>query len=195
MTAATDHHPADEILRALSDQFDELTHLVDGLDEVGWSSPSRCEGWTLSDVVLHLAQTNDLAIASAEGRFAEVVQEFADRIVEGLAAAGITSAGECCHARVPHRRFCRAPGAGGTRADRRRGIPAMDGHNGPLARRLDRQRSELSGSVGGRRPLGADAGHDTAGRDLDPYRRHRRRTGRDLRPDADRVLELMRTYA
>jgi uncharacterized protein (TIGR03084 family) len=56
---------------------------------------SRCEGWTVADVVLHLAQTNELAVASAEGRFAEAlaqltggagpaasVDDGADRMVE-----------------------------------------------------------------------------------------------------------------
>ncbi len=72
-----------DILHALNEQFDELAHLVEGLDEVGWNCPSGCEGWTLADVMLHLAQTNDLAIASAEGRFDAVVEEFANRAFPG----------------------------------------------------------------------------------------------------------------
>lgn len=38
-----------------------------------WDRPSPCEGWTAGDVVLHVAQTNEMARASAEGRFAELV--------------------------------------------------------------------------------------------------------------------------
>jgi uncharacterized protein (TIGR03084 family) len=37
-----------------------------------WHRPSRCTEWTVSDVVLHLAQTDELAIASFEERFHEV---------------------------------------------------------------------------------------------------------------------------
>ena len=40
-----------------------------------WERPSRCEGWSAADVVLHVAQTNEMAIASAEGRFADYLTE------------------------------------------------------------------------------------------------------------------------
>jgi len=65
-----------EIVGALRDQFDELERIVTDLDEGGWQGPSGCAGWSLSDVVLHLAQTNDLATASTEGRFPALVGEF-----------------------------------------------------------------------------------------------------------------------
>jgi len=68
----------DEIIAALGGQQAELSGLLVGLDESGWQRPSPCEGWTVADVVLHLAQTNELAIGSARGRFAEAL--------EGLAA-------------------------------------------------------------------------------------------------------------
>ncbi len=58
------------IVTALVDQQAELSGLLASLDEAGWERASRCEGWTVSDVVLHLAQTNEMAIASATGEFA-----------------------------------------------------------------------------------------------------------------------------
>jgi len=58
----------DRVVTALADQHTELAGLVGGLDEAGWQTPSRCEGWSVSDVVLHLAQTDDMALASLEGR-------------------------------------------------------------------------------------------------------------------------------
>jgi len=61
----------DAILTALADQHGELDGLLQGLHDAGWSSPSRCDGWSVADVVLHLAQTDQLALASAQGRFAE----------------------------------------------------------------------------------------------------------------------------
>jgi uncharacterized protein (TIGR03084 family) len=58
----------DGILDALNRQNDELDSLISGLDEEGWALPSACEGWSLADVVLHVTQTNEAAIASAQGR-------------------------------------------------------------------------------------------------------------------------------
>jgi uncharacterized protein (TIGR03084 family) len=61
----------DAILAALAAQHAELDALLDGLDDAGWTRPTRCEGWDVADVVLHLAQTDELALASAQGRFAD----------------------------------------------------------------------------------------------------------------------------
>jgi uncharacterized protein (TIGR03084 family) len=63
----------DEIVAALAEQQAELSGLLDGLDEDGWQRGSRCEGWSVADVVLHLAQTNELAIGSATGRFGDAM--------------------------------------------------------------------------------------------------------------------------
>ena len=63
----------DAVVTALAEQHAELSALLVGLDEPGWQRPSRCEGWTVADVVLHLAQTDELALASARGRFREAV--------------------------------------------------------------------------------------------------------------------------
>ena len=59
------------ILTALDEQHSELAALLDPLDRSDWERPTRCDGWTVADVVLHLAQTDELAVASAQGRFAE----------------------------------------------------------------------------------------------------------------------------
>jgi len=61
----------DVILAALGEQHAELDAMLQPLDDAGWSSPTRCEGWTVADAVLHLSQTDQLALASAQGRFAE----------------------------------------------------------------------------------------------------------------------------
>jgi uncharacterized protein (TIGR03084 family) len=58
------------ILAALDQQHAELAALLDHLDDEGWERPTRCEGWNVADVVLHLAQTDELALASVEGRYA-----------------------------------------------------------------------------------------------------------------------------
>ena len=68
--------PMDDVLQALAAQNDEIDGMLDGLDDASWALPSRCAGWTIADVVLHLAQTNEIAVASAEGRFSEVTAAF-----------------------------------------------------------------------------------------------------------------------
>jgi len=60
-----------EIVTALAGQHAELDSILDALGEPDWTRPSRCAGWTVSDVVLHLAQTSELAVASAEDRLAD----------------------------------------------------------------------------------------------------------------------------
>ena len=59
------------ILNALDEQHSELAALIDPLDDAGWQRPTRCDGWTVADVVLHLAQSDELAFASAQGRLSE----------------------------------------------------------------------------------------------------------------------------
>lgn len=73
----------DDITGALEEQQAELTGLLAGLDEDGWTRPTRCEGWDVADVVLHVVQTNDMAVASAEDRLAE----FYDRALAGARPA------------------------------------------------------------------------------------------------------------
>ncbi len=67
----------DEVVTSLGEQHAELSALLAPLDDAGWERPSRCEGWSVADVVLHLAQTDEMAIASANGRFGESVERLA----------------------------------------------------------------------------------------------------------------------
>jgi uncharacterized protein (TIGR03084 family) len=78
----------EEIVAVLARQHAELAGMLAGLDESDWARDSRCEGWTVSDVVLHLAQTDEMALASAEGRYAEALAEFA----AGLPAGNVDDA-------------------------------------------------------------------------------------------------------
>ena len=61
----------EELLADLAAQHAELAGVLAGLDEAGWQAPSRCAGWTVSDVVLHLAQTDEMALASLGGMLHE----------------------------------------------------------------------------------------------------------------------------
>ena len=57
-----------DVLADLASQHAELCGLIVDLPEEGWHAPTPCPGWDVTDVVLHLAQTDEAAIASAEGR-------------------------------------------------------------------------------------------------------------------------------
>ena len=74
----------DPVVGDLAAQHAELAALLDGLPDAGWHAPTRCDGWDVADVVLHLAQTDELAVASATGRFAEAVAEMS----KGIDGAG-----------------------------------------------------------------------------------------------------------
>ena len=67
----------DPVVADLAAQHAELAGLLEGLSERGWKAPTRCLGWDVADVVLHLAQTDELAVGSATGRFESVVAEMA----------------------------------------------------------------------------------------------------------------------
>ena len=62
-------------LSALAEQHTELADLLVSLQPEDWSRPTRCPGWSVADVVLHLAQTDEMAIASLEGRIAGFMAE------------------------------------------------------------------------------------------------------------------------
>jgi len=62
-----------ELVATLGDQHAELRSILDGLDGAAWHRASRCDGWDVADVVLHLAQTDELALASAQGRFGDAL--------------------------------------------------------------------------------------------------------------------------
>ena len=79
----------DGILTALAEQVAELDGLVRNLDEAGLALPSRCPGWSISDVLLHVAQTNEMTVASAEGRFTEEAAAFGNRVGSAPPAANI----------------------------------------------------------------------------------------------------------
>ena len=51
----------------LEAEEDRLQGILGGLDEAQWASPSGAAGWTVADVVLHLAQSEEAALASATG--------------------------------------------------------------------------------------------------------------------------------
>jgi uncharacterized protein (TIGR03084 family) len=70
----------DAAVSALADEQAALSARLDALDEAGWAAPSRCPGWSVSDVVLHLAQTNEMALASLDGTMDEFLGRLAGAV-------------------------------------------------------------------------------------------------------------------
>lgn len=93
----------DAIVAALAEQHAELEALLARLDDDAWQRPTPCEGWTVADVVLHLAQTDELAHASARGHMGDALQTLAG----GLDAA--TSVDDGAAALVERERGASAP--------------------------------------------------------------------------------------
>lgn len=54
----------DPVVRALTDQQAETAALLDGVTDAEAERATRCVGWSVSDVLLHLAQSDEMAIAS-----------------------------------------------------------------------------------------------------------------------------------
>jgi len=82
-------NPGGAVKDALAAQHDALGALLDGLTEDEWSRPSWCDGWSVSDVVLHLAQTDEMALASLEDRFADALDRFIADVPPGAPAANV----------------------------------------------------------------------------------------------------------
>ncbi len=60
-----------EQLIDLDAELVSLRDLLFALSDADWTRPTRCDGWDVADVVLHLAQTNEMAAAAAAGRLDE----------------------------------------------------------------------------------------------------------------------------
>lgn len=71
------------VLDALDAQQAELAGLVTGAADEDLLRPSRCPGWTVADVLLHLAQTNEMAVASATGQLDRFFQDQASDLAPG----------------------------------------------------------------------------------------------------------------
>src|SRR5581483_10380469 len=56
--------PDVDVIADLAAEQERLEALLAQLDEAAWSAPSGAPGWTISDVVLHLAQTEEAVAAT-----------------------------------------------------------------------------------------------------------------------------------
>ena len=80
---------AGDVVDALDAQQQELESLLADRSDAGWLAPSRCQGWTVKDVVVHLAQTNEMAVASVAGDLPATLE----RLTHGLGTAASVDEG------------------------------------------------------------------------------------------------------
>lgn len=84
----------DDVVEAVAAESVWMAALLSGLDDADWQRESRCQGWSIADVVTHLAQTDEIAVASLDGTFREAAGRFGsgvegatiDEIVDGMIA-------------------------------------------------------------------------------------------------------------
>ncbi|MGI8331422.1 maleylpyruvate isomerase family mycothiol-dependent enzyme [Actinomadura scrupuli] len=79
-----------DIFDDLMAEYEQLDAVLAALTPAQWSHPSAAGGWTVSDVVLHLAQTEELAAASVAGDdalFARRPPGDVDAVADELVAA------------------------------------------------------------------------------------------------------------
>lgn len=69
-----------DVFAALAEQHAELDGILAELDDKDWATPTpACPGWTVADVVLHMAQTDEAAAAAAQGQFSRFVTDAAEQ--------------------------------------------------------------------------------------------------------------------
>jgi uncharacterized protein (TIGR03084 family) len=56
-----------DVIDDLAAEQAQIDLMVADLDEDGWLRPSAAKGWTIADVVLHLAQSEEAVVASTKG--------------------------------------------------------------------------------------------------------------------------------
>lgn len=75
-----------EIFDDLAAEQDRLEKILDGLPERAWWHDSTAPGWTVADVVLHLAQTEEALVAAVSGAGVRDWARYGDTVDEAMAA-------------------------------------------------------------------------------------------------------------
>lgn len=80
---------APDIFAELEAEQGALARVLERLDESAGQQPSAAEGWTISDVVLHLAQTEEVVVASATGSSVNRFPDIDASTTDEMAAAWV----------------------------------------------------------------------------------------------------------
>lgn len=80
-----------DVFEDLAAEYAALGAMLGSLDNAAWTKESLCAGWSVADVVLHLAQSEEAVLASMKGEaFNRMITPGAttmDEVVEGWVAA------------------------------------------------------------------------------------------------------------
>jgi uncharacterized protein (TIGR03084 family) len=82
-----------DVLDDLAAEYADLAAVLGALDDKQWQADSGAAGWSVADVLLHLAQTNEMVVATCSGRSSGLdksssVDEAVERWVEAERAPG-----------------------------------------------------------------------------------------------------------
>ena len=80
-----------DVVADLAAEQERIESLLDGLTENEWASPSGAPGWSITDVVIHLAQTEELVSASIAGAGRAEVWERGDGALDDAVAAAVSA--------------------------------------------------------------------------------------------------------
>jgi uncharacterized protein (TIGR03084 family) len=75
-----------EIFDDLEAEQDRLEEVLSGLPAASWSRASAAEGWTVADVVLHLAQTEEAVVAAGASGDPVEWRDYGDNVDDAMAA-------------------------------------------------------------------------------------------------------------
>ena len=81
-----------DITADLAAEQERLEELLGTLTDEQWASRSAAPGWTITDVVIHLAQTEELVSASIVGGSRGEVWERGEQTLDEAVAAGVAAA-------------------------------------------------------------------------------------------------------
>jgi uncharacterized protein (TIGR03084 family) len=70
-----------DVIDDLAAEQQQIELMLEGLDDAAWNAPSGAAGWTITDVVLHLAQSEEAVVLSTQGT------SLADALPEALVGA------------------------------------------------------------------------------------------------------------
>ena len=80
-----------DVVADLAAEEERLESLLAELTDEQWSSPSAAPGWTITDVVIHLAQTEELVSASIAGGGRGEVWERGEQALDDAVAAVVAA--------------------------------------------------------------------------------------------------------
>ena len=145
-----------DVLDDLAAEEDRIDAILAALDDRGWATPSLAQGWSVCDVVLHLAQTEEAAAASVASPVDERWQAGERRGVDGLVDRMVTGE-RAAPAEVLDRwrRACRAFLDAARRADPTRLVRWVGGSFKPATLATTRLAEHWAHGLDIAEPLGA----------------------------------------